>query len=98
MRSVTIRIFILVAAILIAVIIGLQVHWMSKIYAFHENEFNASVVKTVRGVYEDLALAELPVAKLQALVDKPGGNTWTFKVDSIPENDSLYYYLVFVFV
>ena len=93
MRSSTIRFFILAAAILIAVIIGLQVHWMSKIYAFHENEFNTSVVKSVRGMYEDISLDEVPSASLHSLVEKPGTNTWLFKIDSIPGRDSLSYYL-----
>lgn len=93
MRSSTIRFFILAAAVLIAVIIGLQLHWMSKIYAFHENEFNTSVVKSVRGMYEDIALDEVPSASLHSLVEKPGANTWLFKIDTIPGKDSLSYYL-----
>lgn len=93
MRSSTIRFFILAAAILMAVIIGLQLHWMSKIYAFHENEFNTSVVKSVRGMYEDLALDAVPSASLHTLVEKPGNNTWLFKIDTIPGRDSLSYYL-----
>jgi len=93
MRSATIRFFILIAAILIAVIIGLQVHWMAKTYAFHENEFNTSVVKSVRGIYEDLAIDEVPSANLHSLVEKPSANTWLFRIDSIPGEDSLSYYL-----
>lgn len=93
MRSFTIRVFILVAAVLIAVIIGLQLHWMTRIYTFHENEFNTAVVKSVRGVYEDLPLDAVPAANLQDLVEKAGTNSWLFRTDSIPGADSLAFYL-----
>lgn len=96
MRSATIRTFILVAALLMAVIISLQVHWMVKIYAFHENEFNTSVVKSVRGVYEDLENLNKPSAvptRLHTLVEKPSSNSYIFKAALIPNKDSLSYYL-----
>ena len=93
MRSTTTRIFIVTGSILIAVIIGVQVHWLKKTYAYEENEFNTSVLKSIRGLYEDMDLSSQPGDKLMAMVQRPDLNTYLFKVERIPVEDSLVHYL-----
>ena len=58
MRSSATRLLILITTILIAVIIGFQVHWLSKTYSFEKNEFSTAVLKSIRGLYEDLNLSD----------------------------------------
>lgn len=89
MRSNTIRLIILIASLLIAVIIAVQVYWLNKTYRFEATEFNASVIKSIRGVYEDLPLLFESSEKLQSLIEKTGDNSYLFKTDSIPAKDSL---------
>lgn len=93
MRSTTTRIFIVTGSILIAVIIGVQVHWLRKTYAYEENEFNTSVLKSIRGLYEDMELSTQAGDKLMAMVQRPDLNTYMFRIDRIPVKDSLVHYL-----
>lgn len=93
MRSTTIRLFIVIASVLIAAIIGLQVHWLNKTYSYEANEFNVSVVKSIRGVYEDMQLVDEPGNRLSALIEHPDRNTFLFQIDSVPPKDSLLFYL-----
>lgn len=93
MRSSTTRIIILLLAITIAAIISLQIHWLQKTFAFEKNEFNTSVIKTVRGVYEDIALTNDPGINLSALIEHPNPNSFLFRIDTIPPKDSLVFYL-----
>ncbi len=93
MRSNTIRLFILIASLLIAIIIAVQVYWLNKTYTFEKNEFNTSVIKSIRGVYEDLPLLYESTEKLQSLIEKTDANSYLFRTDSIPPKDSLALYV-----
>ena len=93
MRSNTIRFFILIASLLIAAIIAVQVYWLNKTYTFEKNEFNTSVIKSIRGVYGDLPLLYEATEKLQSLIEKTDADSYLFRSDSIPPKDSLAFYL-----
>jgi two-component system phosphate regulon sensor histidine kinase PhoR len=93
MRSNTIRLFILIASLLIAVIIAVQVYWLNKTYTFEKTEFNTSVIKSIRGVYEDLPLLDESSEKLQSLIEKTAADSYLFRIDSIPPKDSLVFYM-----
>jgi two-component system phosphate regulon sensor histidine kinase PhoR len=93
MRSSTTRILILLLAVTIAAIIALQIHWLQKTYAFEKNEFNTAVIKSVRGLYEDIALTDDPGTNLSALMEHPNPNSFLFRVDTLPVKDSLVHYL-----
>ena len=56
--------------VLIVVIILVQVHWMNKTYKFEQKEFETSVLKAIRGVYEDLPLLYNSSLMLDSLVEK----------------------------
>jgi two-component system phosphate regulon sensor histidine kinase PhoR len=93
MRSNTIRLFILIASLLIAIIIAVQVYWLNKTYTFEKTEFNTSVIKSIRGVYEDLPLLYESTEKLQSLIEKTDANSYLFRIDSVPAKDSLIFYM-----
>ena len=93
MRSNTIRLFILIASLLIAIIIAVQLYWLNKTYTFEKTEFNTSVIKSIRGVYEDLPLLYESSEKLQSLIEKTDADSYLFRVDSIPAKDSLVFYM-----
>jgi two-component system phosphate regulon sensor histidine kinase PhoR len=93
MTSSTARVLILFLSFLIAAIIAVQIHWLNKTYSLEKNEFNTSVIKSIRGLYEDMNLADEPGSRLNNLIEKPNPNTFIFKIDSIPSEDSLVYYL-----
>lgn len=89
MRSSATRLLILITTILIAVIIGLQMHWLSKTYSFEKNEFNTAVLKSIRGLYEDLNLSDETGFQFNNLIEHPADNIFIFKVDDAPVKDTL---------
>ena len=93
MRANTIRLFILIASLLIAIIIAVQVYWLHKTYTFEKTGFNTSVIKSIRGVYGDLPLLYESSEKLQSLIEKTDADSYLFRVDSIPPKDSLVFYM-----
>ena len=89
MRSSATRLIIFITTILIAVIIGLQMHWLNKTYSYEKKEFNTSIVKCIRGLYEDMDLADEPGANLNKLIENPDENTFIFRVYEVPPRDTL---------
>jgi two-component system phosphate regulon sensor histidine kinase PhoR len=54
------------------------------------------VVKSIRGLFEDLEMNDAPGTNLQQLINKPDGNNdnyFLFKADTIPSKDSLVFYI-----
>jgi two-component system, OmpR family, phosphate regulon sensor histidine kinase PhoR len=93
MRSSTTRVLIVLLAVTIAAIVALQIHWLQKTYAFEKNEFNTAVIKSIRGLYEDIALTSDPGSHLSTLIEHPNANSFLFRIDTIPAKDSLVFYL-----
>lgn len=94
MRSSTLRWIILLATFLIAVITGVQLFWLNKVYSFEHKTFNTNVVKSIRGLYEDMEIADTPANHLQDLIEHPAPDYFFFRVDgSRLAHDSLVYYL-----
>jgi two-component system phosphate regulon sensor histidine kinase PhoR len=93
MRSSTTRLLIILIAVTMAAIIALQAHWLQKTYAFEKNEFNTSVIKSIRGLYEDIDLSGETGSHLSSLIEHPSPNSFIFQIDKIPLRDSLLFYL-----
>jgi two-component system phosphate regulon sensor histidine kinase PhoR len=51
------------------------------------------VVKSLRGVFEDLKMNDNPYQSLQQLIHTPANDYYLFKADTIPEQDSLTHYI-----
>lgn len=97
MRASTTRALILTFGIVITVIIGLQLYWLYRTYSFEQQNFHTSVVKSIRGIYEDIDMVYDPGNRMNKLVATPNADTYLFMVDSIPNSDSLMYYLTYEF-
>ncbi|MFT4023894.1 MAG: HAMP domain-containing sensor histidine kinase [Flavihumibacter sp.] len=93
MRSSTTRLLIVLLAITVAAIVGIQVHWMQRNYAYEKNEFNTSVVKSIRGLYEDLDLVPYSLSHHASHIQHTGPNSFLFRIDTLPEKDTLLHYL-----
>jgi two-component system phosphate regulon sensor histidine kinase PhoR len=93
MRSSTLRGLILLASILITLIVGVQLFWLNKVYSFEQKTFNTNVVKSIRGIYEDLADSDSHAIHLQDLIEHPNTDYFLFRIDKgIPE-DTIAWYL-----
>jgi len=89
MRSSTLKWIVLSATLLAAIVVTVQLYWLKKVYSFEQRQFNINVVKSIRGLFEDLKMNDAPGISLQQLIDAPDNNYFTFKADTIPPKDSL---------
>lgn len=94
-RSSTIRLGIYISTVVIATILVFQLIWLKKIYHFEQRQFDLSVVKAVRGLYEDLDISIYNSSPLNDLIANPEPNHYVARI-SLPVNaDSLMSYLQF---
>ncbi len=89
MRSSTSRSVILISTVVIIALVAAQLMWLYKIYQYEQKEFRTSVIKSMRGVYEELELLEFSTIRLQKLVLEPDANTFLMKVHCIPAKEVL---------
>jgi two-component system phosphate regulon sensor histidine kinase PhoR len=93
MRSSTLKFIVLLATILTTIIVLVQLYWLKKVYSFEEKQFDNDVVKSIRGVFEDLQMNDNPSMIFQQLIASPGPDYIIFKADTLPLKDSLTFYL-----
>lgn len=93
MRSSTLKKIILALTLMIGLIIIAQVFWLNKLYSFEQRQFNTNVIRSIRGLYEDVELVSGPVLPLRQFIQQPDANSFRFRVDAMPPKDSLMYYM-----
>lgn len=93
MRSSTLRWLVLLASVSITLIIVVQLYWLNKVYSFEQKTFNMNVVKSIRGLYEDLELVDTRAEHLQDLIEHPNTDYFLFRIDNPFSEDSIYSYL-----
>jgi two-component system, OmpR family, phosphate regulon sensor histidine kinase PhoR len=93
MRSATLKWMMLSLTVLVGIILLVQLYWIIKVYNFEQKEFSTNVVKSIRGVCEDMELDDNPGTQIQKLIERPNPNTFLIQVDTIPQKDSLVYFL-----
>ena len=93
MRSSTLKWIVLSATLLAAIVVTVQLYWLKKVYSFEQRQFNLNVVKSIRGVFEDLEMNDQAGVILKDLIDAPADNYFSFKADTIPPKDSLVFYI-----
>ena len=93
MRSTTLKWIVLSATLLAAIVVTVQLYWLKKVYSFEQRQFNVNVVKSIRGVFEDLEMNDQAGIIQKDLIDAPADNYFWFKADTIPQKDSLAFYL-----
>ena len=89
MRSATFKWIILLSTIIIGLLVAAQLYWLYKIYNYEQKEFNTSVIKSIKGLYEDLELTDSNTSHLQEMIEQPNANTFLVRIDSIPPKDTL---------
>ena len=89
MRSSTSRSIIIISILVIAILVTAQIMWLYKIYQFEQKEFRTGVIKSMRGIYEDIELLESSTIRMQKLVEQPDETTFLMKVNCIPGKDTL---------
>lgn len=93
MRSSTLRWLVLVASLLIMLIIAVQLFWLNKVYSLEQKTFHTNVVKSIRGLYEDIDLADTHSMHLQELIEHPSTDYYMFRIDNVYSEDSIAHYM-----
>ena len=83
----------LTLTLVVAVIILKQVFWLNTVYNYEQKEFSTNVIKSIRGLCEDMRLDDRPGTQIQKLIERPNNTSFLLQVDTIPQKDSLVYYL-----
>lgn len=80
-------------SVIIALILLAQLYWLKRVYTLEEQQFNAGVIKSVRGLFGDIEITDDPKMQINKIVETVDINTYVVKLDSIPPRDTLQYYL-----
>ena len=95
LRSSTIRLGIFLSTLIIATIIVFQLAWLRKVYRFEEKEFDHSVVKAIRGLYEDLDVTTFNTETLGRLIERPKAQIYLARINLPVNIDTLSAYLAY---
>jgi two-component system phosphate regulon sensor histidine kinase PhoR len=93
MRSVTLKWIMLLLTVLVGLILLVQLYWLNRVYNYEQKEFNNNVVKSIRGLFEDMHLNDSPGSHLHKFIEHLNPNVFLIQVDTIPRKDSLAYYI-----
>jgi two-component system phosphate regulon sensor histidine kinase PhoR len=89
MRSSTLRIILLASSLLVAILIAIQLFWLSKIYSLEQKNFDNNVSRAIHGFYEDLGLNEQPGFSVAKAIWHPNANTFVIDLKGLPFADSM---------
>lgn len=94
MRSATLKWIVLTGCIVIAIMMAIQLYWLNHVYKLEQKQFRTNVIKSIRGLFEDIEMSAQPAGHLQPLIaTQPDANTFIIKTDVIPAKDTLIYYV-----
>lgn len=92
-RSSTIRLGIFISTLVIITILVFQLAWLRKVYRFEQKEFDRSVLKVIRGLYEDLEIPAYNSTHLNELIEKPEQHVYLGQINLALNIDTLTSYL-----
>src|SRR5258705_5590150 len=92
-RSSAIRLGIFISTLIIAIIVIFQLAWLRKVYRYEQKEFDHSVIKVIRGLYEDLNISVYYSTHLNELIEKPEQHLYLAQITLPVNTDSLTSYL-----
>ena len=93
MRSATLKWMLLMLTLLVGIILVVQLYWINQVYYYEQKEFNTNVIKSIRGVCEDMKIDDNPGTQLQKLIERPNPNSFIIRIDTIPQRDTLINFL-----
>jgi two-component system, OmpR family, phosphate regulon sensor histidine kinase PhoR len=80
-------------SIIIALILLAQLYWLKRVYNLEEQQFNAGVIKSIRGLFSDIDITHDPRMQINQVVNMVDAHTYIVKLDAIPAKDTLQHYL-----
>jgi two-component system phosphate regulon sensor histidine kinase PhoR len=88
-RSKTLRWFIFLSTLIVAIIIAVQLFWLQKVYLFEQKQFNTNVSKSIRAMYEDLNISDDSAYSFEKNIENPQPNVYIAKVSNMLDIESI---------
>ena len=82
----------IISVVIIGIIIFAQVFLLGKVYRFEEKDFDQKIISAIKGLYDDLKLADDPVITLNQLIARPEDHVYMVKVETWQPGDSIAFY------
>ena len=79
----------LLSTLLVVIIMAIQLYWLNKVYSYEQKGFNINIAKSIRGLYDDLGLADYRMGLAQRPIITPDPNTFIIPIETIPPRDTL---------
>ena len=92
-RSSAVRLGIFISGLVIATILIFQLVWLKKVYRFEQKEFDHSIIKVIRGLYEDIEITSYNTSHLNELIENPEPHLYLAHINLPVNNDTLVSYL-----
>lgn len=93
MRSATLRWIMLSSSVIIALISIGQLYWLKRVYTLEEQQFNVSVIKSIRSMLRDMDVTGGTGSQVKQLVEVIDVDTYLVRLDTVPARDTLQTYL-----
>lgn len=87
MKSATLRTIVIGVTILLALVMGVQLYWVSKTYKLEEKEFNIKVNSALRSVVEAIRIAHHDNAPFAGVVMQEGHNFFIADTKYVADTD-----------
>lgn len=84
-KSKTLRWIIVLGSALVAIIIGMQLFWLQKIYNYEQKLFNTNVLKSTKALYKSMPLIKDSVFKIEDLIENPQTDIYLARLDFLPD-------------
>jgi two-component system phosphate regulon sensor histidine kinase PhoR len=88
-RSSTIRLGIFISTLVIAVILVFQLIWLKRVYLYEQKEFDLSVIKSIKGMYEDINASAYYSTHMNNLIQNPEPHLYLANINLPVNTDSL---------
>lgn len=88
-RSSTLRLGIFISTLVIAGIVVFQLIWLRQEYRNEQKEFDTSVTKAIKGMYEDIDATNYKVSRLSELIENPEAHLYLARLQLPVNYDSI---------
>ena len=83
---------VILSSLIIFLIILIQAFLLGKVYRFEEKDFDRNVISAIKGLYDDLNLADKSVTRLNELISKLEEHVYLARVEKWLPEDSISFY------
>ncbi|CAN5719443.1 hypothetical protein BH11BAC4_BH11BAC4_12800 [soil metagenome] len=88
-RSKTLRWLIILSTVIVAIIIAVQLFWLTRVYRLERRQFNTNVTKTIKNLFRNNNLIQDSTFTFNKNIELPVAEIYLARVDRLPSVDSI---------